>query len=333
MKTLIIGHDEVSKFLSMSECVSVMEEAFKALARGDALQPQRQVIWLPDKKGVLGVMSSYLGSPKAIGSKIIAVFPGNQNTRCESHQGAVLLFECDNGKLLAVIDATSITAIRTAAVSAAATKLLAREDATNLAILGSGTQAAMHLEAISVVRPIKRVRVWSRNAGRAKRFVERESERRNLPIEPVASAQDAVVGSHIICTTTGSTSPVLMGRWLEPGMHVNAVGASTPPFRELDSEAVARSRLFVDRRESAMNDAEDFRAPRREGIVSDEHIRGELGELLLGKAQGRLTKNEITLFKSVGLAVEDLAAAHYTYRKTEAAKAGTPVEFSAERAN
>jgi len=333
MKTLIIGHDDVSKLLSMSECIEVMEQTFKTLALGDALQLQRQAIWLPDKKGVLGLMPAYLSSPRAVGSKIVTVFPGNQNTRYESHQGAVLLFDCDNGKLLALIDASSITAIRTAAVSAAATKLLSREDAADLSILGSGTQAMMHLEAMAAVRPIETIRVWSRNADHAKRFTERQSSRQHLRIEPAPSVQEAVVGSHIVCTTTGSTSPILLGKWLEPGMHVNAVGASTPPFRELDSAAVAKSRVFVDRRESAMNEAEDIRAPRREGIIGDDHIRGELGELLLGKIQGRLARGEITLFKSVGLAVEDLAAAIYIYRKAEASKAGTWVEFSAERAS
>ena len=331
MKTLIIGHNEVSQLLPMRECVEIMEETFKTLARGDALQPQRQVIWLPNKKGALGVMPSYLGTPRAVGSKIITVFPENLNTHCESHQGAVLLFECDNGKLLAVIDASSITAIRTAAVSAAATRILARPDSTGLAVLGSGTQAAMHLEAMSVVRPIKSVKVWSRNADHAKRFAERESSRHDFTVEPVASAQETVVGSDIVCTTTGSTGPVLMGKWLQPGMHVNAVGASTPAFRELDSEAVARSKLFVDRRESTISEAEDFRAPRREGAIGDAHIRGELGELLLGDVEGRLNRSEITLFKSVGLAVEDLAAAHHIYKKAEASNYGTWLEFSAER--
>jgi ornithine cyclodeaminase len=142
-----------------------------------------------------------------------------------------------------------------------------------------------------------------------------------------------MAGSDIVCTTTGSTHPILMGKWLESGMHVNAVGASTPPFRELDSEAVAKSRLFVDRRESVMNEAEDFSAPRREGIIGDGHIRGELGELLLGKQQGRLTREDVTLFKSVGLAIEDISAAHFIHQKAQAEKVGTWIEFSAERAN
>ena len=333
MKALIIGHEDVSKLLSMRECIDVMEQTFKTLALGEALQPQRQAVWLPNKKGILGLMPAYLGRPRAMGSKIVTVFPENLNTRYESHQGAVLLFGCDNGELLAVIDASSITAIRTAAVSAAATKLLARTDAAHLSILGSGTQAKMHLAAMLVVRPIETVRVWSRKADHARRFAKRESDRQHLPIEPVPSVQEAMAGSDIVCTTTGSTHPILMGKWLESGMHVNAVGASTPPFRELDSEAVAKSRLFVDRRESVMNEAEDFSAPRREGIIGDGHIRGELGELLLGKQQGRLTREDVTLFKSVGLAIEDISAAHFIHQKAQAEKVGTWIEFSAERAN
>jgi alanine dehydrogenase len=333
MKTLVLSHDDVSRLLPMSECVNVMEDTFRTLVRGDALQPQRQVNWLPDKRGALAVMPSYLGNPRVIGSKIVTVFPANQNTLYETHQGAVLLFECEHGRLLAVIDASSITAIRTAAVSAAATKLLAREDATDLTILGSGTQAAMHLESMSVVRPVKRVRIWSRNPDHAKRFVKRESDRLFVSVEQVASVRDAVTDSDIICTTTGSTSPVLLGKWLHPGVHVNAIGASVPPFRELDSETVRKSMLFVDRRESVMNEAEDIRMPMREGTIGAEHIIGELGEILLGRVRGRHSKDEITLFKSVGLAVEDLAAAHYVYRKAEVENIGTNVEFSAERAN
>lgn len=315
----------------MAECVGVMEETFKTLARGDALQPLRQVVWLPDKKGLLALMPSYLANPRAIGAKIITVFPGNLNTRYESHQGAVLVFECQNGRLLAIVDASSITAIRTAAVSAVATNVLARKDASDLTILGSGTQASMHIEAMSTVRPIKRVRVWSRNPEHAEDFARRESKSRGRPVEALRSAQDAVAGCHIVCTTTAATSPILIGKWLEPGVHVNAIGASTPPFRELDSEAVVRSTLFVDRRESTINESEDFRVPKKEGLIGDDHIKGELGEVLLGRVVGRVSDDEITLFKSVGLAVEDLASAYYVYRKAETATVGTRVRFSAER--
>lgn len=258
------------------------------------------------------------------------MFPGNLNTQYESHQGAVLVFECQNGRLLAIVNTSSVTAIRTAAVSAVATKALAKKDASNLAILGSGTQASMHIEAMSTVRPINRVRVWSRNPKHAEEFARRESSR-GRSVEAFRSAQDAVAGCHIVCTTTASTSPILMGKWLEPGVHVNAIGASVSHFRELDSEAVVRSTLFVDRRESTVNESEDFLVPKKEGLISDDHIKGELGKVLLGRVKGRVSDDEITLFKSVGLAVEDLASAYYVYKKAETANVGTRVSFSAER--
>lgn len=300
------------------------------LARGDALQPLRQAVWLPDKTGVLALMPSYLGNPRVMGGKIITVFPGNLNTQYESHQGAVLVFECQNGRLLAIVDASSVTAIRTAAVSAVATDVLARKEASDLTILGSGTQASMHIEAMSTVRPITRVRVWSRNPEHAEDFARQESME-GRSVEAVRSAQDAVAGCHIVCTTTAATSPILMGKWLEPGVHVNAVGASISPFRELDSEAVVRSRLFVDRRESTLSESDDFRVPRREGVIGDDHIKGELGDVLLGRVKGRVSDDEITLFKSVGLAVEDLASAYCVYKTAETAGVGTRVRVSAER--
>jgi len=331
METLIISHHDVSKLLPMAECVGVMEDTFKSVALGGAFHPLRQVVWLPEKNGVLALMPSYITNPKTIGAKVITVFPGNLNTRYESHQGAVLVFESQNGRLLAIVDASSITAIRTAAVSAVATNVLARKDASELTILGSGTQASTHIEAMSTVRRIKRVRVWSRNPEHAEAFARRESRSRGLSVEAFESAQDAVAGSHIVCTTTAATSPILVGKWLDHGVHVNAIGASTPPFRELDSEAVVRSTLFVDRRESTINESEDFRVPKSERLIGDDHIKGELGEVLLGKVAGRVSDDEITLFKSVGLAVEDLASAYYVYKKAETESIGTRVTFSAER--
>ncbi|HXG36050.1 MAG TPA: ornithine cyclodeaminase family protein [Dehalococcoidia bacterium] len=331
MKLLLVEEQEVYSLLPMADCIEVMAEMFGTLARGDAVQPLRQAVWQPDRKGVLGLMPAYLGNPRAIGAKVISVFPGNVNTPYESHQGVVLLFECEFGRLLAVIDASAVTAVRTAAVSALATRLLAREEASTLAILGSGTQASMHLQAMGAVRPIGRARVWSRTPERARRFVQRESARYPFPVEAVASAEEAVRGADIICTTTAAIAPILEGCWLEPGAHVNAVGASRQGFRELDSEAVARSGLFVDRRESTFNEAEDFLAPRQEGLIGDDHILGEIGELVLGKVAGRVNADDITLFKSLGLAVEDLAAADHIYKKALEGGLGSWLEFGGER--
>jgi ornithine cyclodeaminase/alanine dehydrogenase-like protein (mu-crystallin family) len=329
--TLLITQAEVTQLLSMSGCIQVMEQAFRALSGGETLQPLRQVMWLPDKNGVLAMMPAYLGGTQAMGLKAISVFPGNQATPFDSHQGVVLLFETYNGRLLAILDATAITAIRTAAVSALATRLLARSDATELTVLGSGTQARVHLEAMLLVRPISRVRVWSRQFEHAARFAELESERCGLPVEAVPSAQAAVDSAEVICTTTSATEPVLQGEWLAAGCHLNAVGSSTPDARELDTPAVARSRLFVDRRESALNEAGELLFAMKGGAVSGDHIQGELGDLLVGSVQGRRSADEITLFKSLGLAIEDLAAAQFVYQKALDQKVGTQIAFGGER--
>ncbi len=331
MKALFAGHDLVESLLPLDECILVMRDTFSMLARGEAILPLRGGLREPDGKGVLAWMPAYLDKERLIGGKFITVFGGNRNTRFESHQGAVLLFESESGRLLAILDAGSITAIRTAACSAVATDLLAAADSSDLAILGSGTQAYMHLRSMRAIRNIKRVRVWSRNTEHARNFASRASRESEIPIEHVSSVAEAVTGAHIICTVTSSTSPVLLGRWLTPGAHINAVGASVPGFRELDSEAVAKSKLYTDRRESLFNEADDFRIPRSEGVIQDSHLVGEIGEVLTGKAPARQSKSEITLFKSLGLAVEDLAAAYRVYTKAKLKKQGVWMEFNKER--
>jgi len=331
MATRIITEAEVEKLLPMGECVEVMAGALGALARDDAIQPLRTMVWLPDRSGLLGLMPGYLGSPRALGLKVVTVFPGNHGTEYDSHQGAVMLFDVGNGSTLAVIDASSITAIRTAAVSGVATRLLAREDAGDLAILGSGVQARTHLEAMRAVRRLRRVRVWSRTHGNARRFAERHSEASGLAIEAVPAAREAVRGADLICTTTSARDPVLLGEWIAPGAHVNAVGACFPIARELDTAAVARARLFVDRRESALSEAGEVVIPIREGAFGPDHIAGELGELLIGRMPGRQTADQVTLFESLGLAIEDLAAAHHIYHRALETDTGVAVELGGRR--
>jgi ornithine cyclodeaminase len=315
----------------MHECIEVMAEALKTLARGHAILPLRPILWLPEKVGALGMMPAYLGDIQAMGLKVVSVFPGNHGTEYDSHQGAVLLFETVHGRLLALIDASEITAIRTAATTAVATRLLARADAGDLALLGAGVQARTHLEAMLLIRPIRRARVWSRNPEHARQFAERASQKYKLAVEPMATAQAAVTGADIICTTTASATPVLLGEWLAPGAHVNAVGSSVAHTRELDTAAVVKSRLFVDRRESTINEAGDFLFPKKEGAIGDDHIQGEVGQVLLGEVPGRRSPDEITLFKSLGLAVEDLAAAHHIYQQALAKGLGTALEFGGSR--
>jgi ornithine cyclodeaminase len=311
--------------------MDAMAEALRSVSRGESVLPLRQVIMLPDRSGAFAAMPAYLASPPALGLKAITVFPGNHGTELDSHQGAVLLFETKRGSLLAVMDASSITAIRTAAVSGVATRLLARADAGDLALLGTGVQALKHLEAMSHARRLRRVRAWSRSPEHVRAFAQRAARSLGLTVEAAASALEAVQGADLVCTVTSSREPVLKGEWLAPGAHVNAVGASLPSARELDTEAVTRARLFVDRRESALNEAGDFLIPRREGAVDEGHIRGELGELLLGSCRGRQSEAEITVFKSLGLAVEDVAAAQLIYDNALKTGAGTRVELGGAR--
>lgn len=331
MEVVIVTQSEVPRLLPMDECMDVMEGALSALARGEAILPLRPVMWLPDRTGAVALMPSYLESLRSAGVKIITVFPGNLGTPYDSHQGAVLLFEAEHGSLLAVIDATAITAIRTAAVSGVATRALAREEAGDLAILGSGTQARTHLEAMRLARDVRRVRVWSRTREHADAFAEREATRHGIDVEIMPTAREAVEGADIVCTTTASTEPVLEGAWLSPGAHINAVGSFLATTRELDTEAVVRSRLYVDRRESALAEAGDFLVPKAEGAVGEDHIVGELGEVLIGTAPGRTSPQDITLFESLGLAIEDLASAHHIHRKARETGIGTRVELGGGR--
>ena len=317
----VINQYEAAELLPMEACITIMEQVLADLATGDAVQSLRQVLPLHEA-GLLGIMPGFLSREETAGAKIISVFPGNHKRGLPSHQGIIMLFDSETGEVQAIVDGRRITAIRTAAASAAATKLLAREDADTLALLGSGEQARSHLRAMLAVRPIRRVTVWSPNAERVRAFCEEMS--REIPpgveMDAAGDVREAVRGAAIICTVTAATEPVLRGEWLEPGVHINAVGACRAADRELDSAAVAMSRLYVDRRESAINEAGDYLLPLAEGAITDRHILGEIGELLAGVAgvagvAGRTSPSEITLFKSLGLAVEDLAAARYIYRE------------------
>ena len=319
---LHLNRHDVEDLLPMDECIEVVDDALRALARGEAIQPLRSAYRMPERNGLLAVMPGMLGRTVA-GVKVLTVVPENHLHGEESHQGMVLLFEQERGRPLALLDASSVTAIRTAAASAVATRALARAEAGDLAILGSGTQARTHLDAMRAVRPLRRVRVWSRRPESARRFAEREGERTGLAVEPMPSAREAVDGADLICTVTAAREPVLLGEWIAPGAHVNAAGACTPNARELDTAAVARSRLFTDRRESLLAEAGDFLLARAEGAVADDHILGEIGEVLEGQVPGRRADAEITLFKSLGIAVEDLAAGWHVYRKALAAGRGS----------
>lgn len=331
MPTLILSAQDVRDLLPMSACMDVMRETLRSLSEGSAVQPLRAVLRAPDNTGALGVMPGWLPGIGMMGLKDVSVFSGNRAVGLESHIGVVLLHETQHGQLVAIADASEITAIRTAAVSGVATQLLARPDAGDLALIGSGTQAETHLAAMLVARPIRRVRVWSRSAENARDFATRMQARHSLSIEVIPTVRDAVDGADIICTTTASKEPILNGIWLTPGTHINAVGSSVSFARELDTAAVVIARLFVDRKESTINEAGDYLFPLKERAITEAHIVGEVGDVLRGMLNGRSSDAEITLFKSLGLAVEDIAATHYVYTRAREVGRGVSVEIGGHR--
>jgi ornithine cyclodeaminase/alanine dehydrogenase-like protein (mu-crystallin family) len=325
MDPLYINKEKIASLLPMDECISVMDEMFRALANGECLQPLRSLMWLPDKSGLMGMMPGYAEGLGVMAIKVISIFRGNRDAGYPSHQGVVTLFDGQHGQPLMMFDAAELTAIRTAAASAVATRLLARADAATLAIIGSGEQAEKHIEAISLVRNISRINIWGRNEHNVHELVEKFTHTKPSigplaphPIHICKTAREAVKDADIICTVTGSKLPVIAGDWIAKGAHINAIGSSTPAARELDTATILRSKIFTDRYESLFNEAGDFLIPKKEGAIDDTQVAGEIGEVLTGTKKGRSNDEEITLFKSLGIAMEDLYAAFHIYRKITA---------------
>jgi ornithine cyclodeaminase/alanine dehydrogenase-like protein (mu-crystallin family) len=314
MTVRILDENDVRRLLPMSACIDVMSDVLAGLAREELYNPLRFVVRPRDEPSLMGLMPAHRRGDAPLWSlKALTIVPGNSARGLDSHQGFVALFDGTTGEPRAIMNAGGITAIRTAAVSGLATRLLAREGAKTLAILGTGTQARSHLEAMQAVRRFDRVLVWS------------ASGRTLDGAESVASVEEAVRDADVVCTVTSSAEPVLEHGWLKPGVHINAVGSSIPSARELDTGTMSAAALFVDRRESTVNEAGDYLFPLREGAFDESHIRAELGEVLIGAADGRRSDDELTVFKSLGLAVEDLAAAEHVLAGAEAENAGTVV--------
>lgn len=316
-QVLVVSEREVDALLPMGECIEVMESALAALARGEVDQPLRSKLKPPAAAGLLGLMPAWRGGTQPyFGLKEVCVFPGNPARGLDSHLGAVLLHSGETGELLAVVNAAAVTAIRTAAVSAVATRLLARPDASRLAIIGTGVQARRHLEAMRIVRNVREVRAYTRSGKRLE------------GADAASSVEEALRDADLVVTATSSSTPVVKREWISPGTHINAVGSSVPSARELEGALVAAASLFVDRRESTLNESGDYRFAVEEGAIrGDGHIRGEIGELLTGKVVGRKSPEEITLFKSLGLGIEDLASAAHVFEKARRLGTGTWVEF------
>ena len=312
----------------MAECIELMSDALGALARGEVYQPLRTIIRPPEARGLLGLMPAYRhGEYGAFGMKAICVFPGNPSLGKDAHQGMVILFSQETGEPQALMNASQITATRTAAVSAVATRLLARPHAGNLGIIGAGVQARTHLEALSLVRSIKRARVACRTRDHAMQLVRELQDKFEFPIEAVNSNEEAVRGADLIVTATSAHEPVLERQWIADGAHINAIGTHSPQSREIDSATMAAARIFADRRESVLNEAGDYLLAAQEGAVGPESIVAEIGELVINAKQGRTADSEVTLFKSLGLAIEDVVCAEYLLRKAKAENVGSWVEF------
>jgi len=306
---LVLSADEVEQLLTMDACIEAMAEVLASLARDELYQPLRFVLKPPGAAGLMGFMPAHRGGERAAYSlKEIVVTPDNPPRGLDAHQGAVLLHDGQTGELTALLNASPITAIRTAAVSAVATRALARPGARSVAIIGTGVQGKAHEQALrAVLGDDAEIRSWSRSSG--------------------GSPEELVRDADVVCTCTSSNEPVLSLAWLKPGAHVNAVGSSVPWARELDAETMAAGSLFVDRRESTLNESGEYRAAIEEGAIGPEHILAELGEVLIGSHPGRTGDDELTIFVSLGLAVEDLAAAELVVARAREQGVGVEVDF------
>ncbi len=323
---LVLNYEDVIAALPPADCAAAMAEVLAAHTRGEAYMPLRPVMAAPGAAGLMGLMPAWRGGDQAVFAlKAICVIRDNPARGLDAHQGTVTLFDGETGVPAAIVNASAITEVRTAAVSAVATRFLARADARVLAILGSGVQGRAHLDALLPIRRFESVRVYSPTEAHARELLARQAA---VPASVAPSAEEAVRGADVVVLATSSREPVIEREWLSPGSHVNAVGASTPDARELDLETVAASALFCDSRESLRNEAGEFRLALSEGVIGGaEHVRAELGEVLTGRARGRESDDELTLFRSLGLAVEDLAAAELAVRRARGRGLGVEVEL------
>jgi ornithine cyclodeaminase/alanine dehydrogenase-like protein (mu-crystallin family) len=304
----VIGQDEVRARLTYEVCIPIVRQAMIALSRGETRQLLRSIIPL-DQGRMFGVMPGALGERACFGAKLVSVFPENFALGRQSHQGVVVLFDGESGAPICVAHAGEITAIRTAAASAAATDALARPEAHRLALLGYGEQARTHLRAISQVRALSEVRVWGRDFGRAQAFAAEMSAETGLAVRALAGGRAAVEGADIICTLTSSKTPVLHGDWVSAGAHVNLVGSSYAGPVEVDHDLVLRARLIADSREGVLAQGAEVLAAKAAGLIDDAHVVGEIGQVFDGALEGRQAPDQITAYKSLGHIVQDLASA------------------------
>jgi ornithine cyclodeaminase/alanine dehydrogenase-like protein (mu-crystallin family) len=307
-----IDKDEIAERLTYDLCIPIVREAMIAFSKGETKQLLRAILPLGDGR-LFGSMPGGLGGRKVFGAKLISVFPENFAKGVQSHQGVVVLFDGETGAPVCILHAGEITAIRTAAASAVTTDALARNNARRLAILGYGEQARTHARAISKVRELEAITVWGRADERAQHYAHEMQAELDIPVIPAPTARACVVDADIICTVTAAKEPILEGKWLRPGAHVNVVGSSYAGPVEVDNDLVARARFIADSREGVLAQGAEFLRAREAGLVSDEHIVGEIGQVLAGAIEGRQNEDQITAYKSLGHIVQDLASAWALY--------------------
>ena len=324
---LIINRKEVERLLPMADCIDAMAEAMRAASNGAVSMPLRLFTPLADDSGSLGLMPGSTLDPPFFGAKVISLRFDNPAKGLPTVQGYVSLFDHGTGTPVALIEGSSVTAIRTAAASGLATRELARQGARTHGVFGTGVQAVTHIDAVSSVRNIDRVIVWGRDAGKTRRFAAEQSARTALEVTATEDPAEAAA-CDVVSTVTAATGPVLKGEWLQPGSHLNLVGVHTPDAREVDTATVRRSRVYVDLMESAMNEAGDLLIPIAEGTIDEAHILGEIGQVLAGAVPGRTGDSDITLYKSLGIVAQDLFAAARIYARALAAGAGVEVDLA-----
>lgn len=313
---LILTRSDLEKILSMKDVIEVLEKAFAELTRGIAILPQRATITLDKKAGWMGVMPAYLEEMGSLSTKIVTVFEKNLEKNVPTIMATVILNSAETGAPLAIMEGTYITAMRTGAVCGVATKYLARKDARTAGIFGAGVQARTQLMAMCAVRDIERAFVYDMFENRADAFAAEMSKKLNIPVEK-RKINDIVEESDIIVTATTAKTPVFDGNLVKPGTHLNLIGSFKPEVREVDEVVIKKSKLVVDQKSAALEEAGDIIIPLKAGIITEEHIYAELGELVTGIKPGRTTDSEITLFKSVGLGIQDCATALLAYSKAK----------------
>lgn len=324
--TLILAGADVRALLAPADCIEVVANAMRSVSRGGAALPLRIGARIPGRAALVASMPGYLDDPLSFGGKLISVIFG-QPAGTPSHHGVVVLFDVQTGRPQAILDAHSVTLRRTAAASAVATRALARAEATHLAILGTGEQAEAHIVSLLLVRAFRSITVWGRSGERAVALIARLDPQLRLSIRACQSVEEAVDGADVICTVTSASEPILKGAWVKRGAHVNLVGASSMDAREADDELVVRGKYFVDFRDSAMAQAGELsHAFGQDARAMARHIRAEIGEVLNG-LPGRESQDDLTIYKSLGIAAQDLAAAQFVYSKAVSAGVGTRVQI------